>query len=97
MRAQLKLILIQFLKGEAIKLALKKLLGSAAAGGIKGWIIKFVVEQLFEEVAQPIIELGFRKMGYLVHRIEGEIILKKIKDAKNENDFDRYRRNIGRV
>lgn len=88
--SNLKKSLIDFFKGAAIKAALKALLGSATAGGIKGWIIKYVVTELFEEVAEPLIKLSIRK-GLLVHdKIEGKIKIKKINKAKDENDADTY-------
>lgn len=45
-----KSILIDFLKGKAVRFALKKLLGSVAAGGIRGFIIKYIVTHFIDEV-----------------------------------------------
>ena len=82
--------LIKYLKGEAVKLALQKLLGSALAGGFRGWLIKYAVEYLFEEVAEPIAKLTLRNVGYVYHRVEGKVILKKIQKAKEEGDGEDY-------
>lgn len=79
--------LIEHLKGKAVKLALKKILGSAVAGGFKAWIIKFIVTELFEEVAEPIIKLGFRKTGYLVDKAGGHYTLRRIENAQNNDDW----------
>ena len=89
--------IISFLKGEFIKLALKKVLGSAAMGGFKAWLVKFIATELFEEVAQPIIEMSIRKGFYVYDKIDGHIKVKKIEKAKESNDRDSYRRNIGGV
>lgn len=88
--ATFKDYLIKFLRGEAVKLALKKLLGSAAAGGFKAWLVTFVVKELYDEVAEPIIKLAFRKSGYVYNKIDGKIKIKKLREARNENDEDAY-------
>lgn len=86
--------LIAFLKGSAVKLAIKKILGTAAVGGIKGWIIKIIVTELFEEVAEPLIKLALRK-GFLVYdKIDGSIKIKKLKKAKAENNETSYNSTI---
>ena len=85
-----KNIIVDYLKSAAIKAALLKFLGSTVAGGWKAWLVKFIVTELFEEVAEPIIRLGLRKMGYVYNRIEGEIELKKLERAKEEGDEQSY-------
>jgi len=65
----------EFLKGKAVKLAIKKILGSAAMGGFKAWLIKFIVTELFEEIAEPIIDLGVRKIGYVVDVVDANFAL----------------------
>ena len=84
--SKLKKIVIDILKGQAIKFALKKILGSAIIGGPKAWIIKFIVTELFEEVAEPLIKLAFRKMGYAYNKVQGEVFVKKLDKANEEND-----------
>ena len=86
--------LIAFLKGSAVKLAIKKILGTAAMGGIKGWIIKIIVTELFEEVAEPLIKLALRK-GFLAYdKIDGSIKIKKLEKAKAENNETSYNSTI---
>lgn len=82
-----KPVLISYLKQNFVKAALKKLLGSAIAGGFKAWIIKYIVTELFEEVAQPLIELAFRKAGYMHEVKQGEHTLKRIQNAQNNDDW----------
>lgn len=86
----IKEFVIQQLQGAAVKAALKKLLGSAAAGGFKAWAIKFVVNELFEEIAEPLIKVAFVSMGYQFNRLQGEIIVKRIIKAQGENDQQAY-------
>lgn len=92
--AGIKSALIKWLKGEAVKLAIKKILGSAMAGGFKVWVIKFVVEELFEEIAEPLIKYAFRRMGYLYNRERGKILVKRLNDAQDSNDQDEYNSTI---
>lgn len=89
--------LIEFLKGKAVKVALKKLLGSAALGGFKAWLIKFIVIELFEEVAQPLILLAYRKGMRVVDEANGKLKVKKIEKAKEEGSEDGYTSTIGTV
>lgn len=93
----LKVQTIKFLKTSAVKFALKKILGSAVAGGFLGFIITYVVEELFEEVAEPLIKLAFRKLGYVYDRADGEVRIKKLHRANQdgrEGDADRQLDNI---
>ena len=86
-----KKYLIDFLKGSAIKAALRKILGSALMGGFKAWLVKFAVTELFEQLVQPIILLSIRKGLLFYDKTKGKIRVKKIKKAKeegNEQDYD---------
>ena len=93
----LKTYIINFLKSEAIKLALKKILGNAVAGGFKAWLIKLIITELFEEVAEPVIRLAIRKGQLVVDKTSGKMKVKRIERAKDEGDEDAYTRNIGSV
>ena len=85
---------IDHLKGKAVKLALKKFLGSALAGGFKAWLVKFIVTELFEELAEPIVRLLIRK-GFLVYdKTQGAIRIKKLRQAKEEGDEDEYNQQV---
>ncbi len=88
--SNLKTIVIKYLKSAAIKAALLQFLGSTIAGGWKAWLIKFIVTELFEEVAEPLVKYFFRKIGYVYDRVEGEIKFNRIKEAKENNDKISY-------
>ncbi|MBE9542514.1 MAG: hypothetical protein IMF01_09365 [Proteobacteria bacterium] len=82
---------LSFLKGSAVKFAIKKILGNALAGGLRGWLIKFITTELFEILAEPIINQVFRKTHYQYNRIDGKIIIKRKKKAEesgNDQDYD---------
>jgi hypothetical protein len=93
----LKIQLIKFLKGEFLKLALKKILGSAAAGGFKAWLVKYIATELFEEVAEPLIKWQIRKGMLAVDKINGSIKVKKYEKAKEAGDESTYTDVIGSV
>lgn len=89
--------LIKFLKTKAVKAALKRLLGSATAGGFYGFIITYIVENLFEQLAEPIINLAYRKGMLFYDRREGKLKVGRYERAKEEGDEDEYTSNIGSV
>lgn len=90
-------ILVKHLKGEIFKLALKKILGSAAAGGIKAYLVKLVVEYLYEVIAVPIINLTFRKGLLFYDKAEAKLVLKKITEAKENKNKEDYIKYISRI
>lgn len=85
---KLKEPILSVLESEAVKFALKKLLGSLLIGGFRAWAIKFVVEHMFEELAKPLIDLSFRKIGYTIEVKNGEQILVKIANSGSVSDWD---------
>lgn len=82
------------LEKEVIKLALKKILGSAAMGGFQGWLVKFLAKELFEEIAKPLIQAAFLQAGYLYDRVDGKIVANKITEARENNDETEYNRHV---
>lgn len=81
---------VQLLKGQAVRLALKRILGTAAATGPWAWLVTFIVVELTEEIAEPFVRLYFRSVGYNYYRRDGERILERIERAKEEGDQDAY-------
>ena len=90
-------VMIELLKEKAVKLALKKILGNALAGGFKGYVIKWITVDIFEEFALP-FALFLKRRGFLVaDRATGEIIIKKVDRAKVEKDEAAYLDSISNV
>jgi hypothetical protein len=81
--------LTDYLKSAVVKTALLKFLGPMA-GGWQLWLVTFISEYAFEEIAEPIIRLTFRKSGWVYDRIGGDITLKRVKDAKESGDKSKY-------
>jgi hypothetical protein len=95
--AAIKVAVVEFLRGQAVKLALKKLLGSAAMGGFKGWLIKLIVTELYDEIGEPVINRILNAAGYQFNRLEGKGMVRKIKGARNANDEEAYNDSVDTV
>jgi len=85
-----KVWLIAQLKGQALKLALKKLLGTAAAGGFKVWLIKYIVTELYDEIAEPLIKMALNHAGYIYDKNAGKIHISRLKKARADHDQETY-------
>ena len=82
--------LLAQLKGQAVKLALKKILGSAAAGGFKAWLISFVVKNLWDEFVEPLMNAALIEVKYIKDKIDGKITAEKIEKARRSGDATTY-------
>lgn len=63
-------------------------------GGFRAWLIKYIVTELFEEIAEPLIKASFRRMGYLYDRAGGKIQVKKLNEAREDNNEDSYNSSV---
>ena len=82
---------VAYLKGRAVKLALKKILGSAVAGGFKAWLIKFAVEELVDEVGIPVVNAGIVEVKFYFDKKNGEkvsIKIEKARESGSDEDYD---------
>jgi len=64
------------------------------SGGIKGWLIAFLMSHLFDDVIAPILNKSFNEIQFLYDKQKGKIIAKKINQARQEGDLDEYNSNI---
>ena len=80
----------KYLKGQVFKLALKKILGSAAMGGFKAWIIRFILENLWDEIVEPLMNAALVEIKYIKDKVDGKITAKKIEQARLSGDQDSY-------
>lgn len=91
-----------FLKTDKVKELLKlefrklllKLLKKQALGGVRGWILSFVAEELAEDAVKYIINPILRKGNYVLEIKDGSHIVKKMEDA---TDYDDWRRNAHKL
>lgn len=86
--------LLNFLKSKFVSMSIAKIIGSAALGGFRIWLIKFLVENLYDQIAEPIVKAILIKGGYVYDRIEGNVLVKKIEKAKEENNETDYNAGI---
>lgn len=83
----LKSPLMSFLEKEVIKFAISNLVKSAFMADFRIWLIKWIVELLMEEIAKPVVDLFFRKAGYLYEVADGHHTLKKIENADTVDEW----------
>ena len=81
---------ISFIKGRAFKLVLVKLLKSQFMGGIRGWIVRLILEDLWDEIALPVLQKGLRFLGYVYRRKNGEHLVEKLDEAEQGGNQDEY-------
>jgi hypothetical protein len=85
-----KVFILSQLRGEFLKFALKKILGSAYMGGLRGWLVKLITVELYELIAEPVVKAVLRKGKYSYDRKDGKIIISEMDDAERRGDEDVY-------
>jgi len=86
----IKNFIVEQLKGAAVKAALIKFFGTTLGLGIKGWVIKTAATTLFEDIGEPIARMVLNQVGYMYDKIEGKVIIARIKKAQDENNPGDY-------
>lgn len=81
-------ILVTQLKGEAFKKLCELILGSAAAGGIRGWLLKLAFEKGWKELDEHVLEPLFNEAQYTYERVNGKYQIKKLNQAGNEDEHN---------
>lgn len=81
-------IIITQLRGQAIKQAIILLVKSGPFMGFRGWLVKVIVTHFYDDIAEPLIKMAFLNMNYEYRRIEGKILLKRVKNAENQTQYD---------
>lgn len=94
-RQKLLEMVLSILKTKAVELVLAKFIGTAV--GFKAWIAKFAVKYLFDHLAEPVIELVFRKGQLIIDKATGDIHYKRAQNAKEDGNKSDYIKYIGRV
>jgi len=81
-------IVLDILKGQAVKLALIKLIGTTV--GFKAWLVRFVLENFIEEIGEPVVRAGIVEIKYYFNKKNGEKVAIKIEKARSGDDQDAY-------
>ncbi len=77
---------INLLNKEGVKFVLKKLAWSST--GFRGWLVKFVVEEVVEYADEKVLEPAFRRVGYVLEIHEGKKIYRKVINAQDISDWN---------
>lgn len=91
---QLKGIILELMKKELVKIAVAKLVKTAFMADFRSWLVALIVKYLVDEVAKPVIDLFFRKVGYQYEVIEGRHLLKKIESSSNAGEWNEASNNV---
>lgn len=86
--SRLKVWLIGLFSREVLKASLKYLLRTAGGNVFTQWLVKYIVKNLTEEIATPIINMSVNELGYQYEKIKGKATLKKIQNAENQTEYD---------
>lgn len=76
--------LVKLFTTEAVKIVLKRM---AIVGGIKGWLVSFVIGELIEEADEKLLDPLMVKLGYKAEEKEGAKIYKKMVEAKSPDEW----------
>ena len=88
-------LLKKLFKNVVIKTILFKFLGSAVSGGVLGWLIKNVVEYVFEDFVKPLLQYLTRK-GFLEYDfVKGEMRATNVEKSEREGNEEDYWNYIG--
>jgi hypothetical protein len=80
---------LKYLEETATKMAIKAVLGTAAATGFKAWLVKFVVKEIIiDEVSQPLVKAAFVEIGYKFDKINGSIYAKRLANADTLQEYN---------
>ncbi len=88
---ELEPVVLAKLEEEAVKFAIKTFLKSGAGAGLQAWLVKFAAEFVVEEFAEPTVKAIFVEIGYTINKVEGNILIKRLKSASegaNGEDYD---------
>lgn len=86
----LKSYLKKSLRSKAVKLALRKILGSAVVAGPLATVIAYLVGEVFDDMANPLINRISNKLGAVIRKWDGEELVLRVKKAREDNDQTNY-------
>lgn len=87
---KVKDFIVEQLKGAAFKAALLKFFGTTAGLGFKGWLVKQILENFFDDIGEPVIRGALNQAGYIYDKVDGKKKIDNIRKAKAENDSGAY-------
>jgi len=82
--------IVEQLKGAAFKAALLKFFGTTAGLGVKGWIVKQILENFSDDLGEPIVRGMLTQGGYYYDKINGKMDIREMREAEQAGDSDGY-------
>ena len=83
--------ILAFLRGEVFKSLLVSFLKAQVMGGLRAWLLKIMLTEFYDEVAEPYIEISLERGRFEITTQKGKIIVKKLESADendNQSDYD---------
>lgn len=77
---------LNLLNSAVFKTALVKL--AVRSGGFRGWLISFIVGELYDVIASPLIDEMIYKNKLRYDKKQGKILAQRLEDAQNEDDYN---------
>lgn len=81
--------IIAFFKTKFMEKAIVALF-KIAPKGFYGWVVNIILSKLYDEIGEPLVEAGVRKVGYVYHKVEGKVLIKRLKKAQEDGNEDEY-------
>ena len=97
MRHAIVRVLLVLLEQTLVRAMLLKFLGSAAAGGFKAWLIKKVVDELWDGWGQPIILYAIRKSKRIYNENKGEHLYVRLSRVRKNEDWKEYKETLDKI
>ena len=94
MFSAMKAPLLAVLEQTATKELIAVLIKSPWLVDFRTWAIGFVVDYLATELAKPVIDYFFMKIGYAYEVIDGKHLLTELANAKNSADWEHSAKSI---
>ena len=89
-RKELTNTLLNILQDRVVKSALSRLIGTTA--GFKAWVLKFVLDEFYDDIAEPVMKLAIRKGLKAYDVSKGGYYNAKFYKARDKKDWDELKR-----
>ncbi len=80
--------LLSVLEKEAVKVALANLVTSPWLFDFRTWAVRWAVDYAIKDLAKPVVDYFFMKIGLKYEVIDGKHLLNEINKAANTTEWD---------
>lgn len=71
-----------------VKNIIKNILKVVGKSNFFTWISTVIAENFYDEIMEPLIKAGLVEIKYTYHKAEGKILIKRLKEAGNVEDYN---------